>query len=128
MAVIATLRSVSLSASEKELTKRLATVSPAGLVLSSVTAAREGLPLAVGALLESRSAVRVLSLESPMGAAVVQAAEGVACGPDRGTGELLKESNEAGISAGVAAPEGQAADVPAGKPMGVGQQCAAVDS
>ena len=53
LAVMATPRKVSLSSSEKELPKRLATVSPAGLVESSVTAAREGLPLAEGALLES---------------------------------------------------------------------------
>ena len=77
---------------------------------------------------QRRSAVRVFRLKSPVGAAVVQAAEGDACGPDRGAGELLKESNEAGISTGVAAPEGQAADVPAGEQLGVGQQCAAVDS
>ena len=77
---------------------------------------------------QRRSAVRAFRLNSPMGAAVAQAAQGVACGPDRGAGELLKESNEAVISAGVAAPEGQAADAPAGEQVGVGQQCAAVDS
>ena len=53
LAVIAMARRVSLSASEKELPKRLAMVSPAGLVVSSVTAARDGLPLAEGALPES---------------------------------------------------------------------------
>ena len=77
---------------------------------------------------QRRKAVRVFRLKSPMGTAVAQAAEGVARGTDRGTGELLKESNEAGISTGVAAPEGQAADAPASELIGVGQQCAAVDS
>ena len=56
-AVIATPRRVSLSASEKELPKRLATVSPAGLVVSSAVAARVGVPLATGA---SPTAVTVM--------------------------------------------------------------------
>jgi len=49
LAVMATPRSVSLSASEKELLKRLATVSPAGAVSSSVTVVSVGVPLATGA-------------------------------------------------------------------------------
>ena len=62
LAVIATARRVSLSAaSENELPKRLATVSPAGVVVSSAVAARVGVPLAVGA---SPAAVIVMSTVS----------------------------------------------------------------
>ena len=53
LAVMAMPTRVSPSRSENEAPKRLATVSPAGVVVSSVTAAREGLPLATGALLTS---------------------------------------------------------------------------
>ena len=53
LAVMAMPTRVSPSRSENEAPKRLATVSPAGVVLSSVMAAREGLPLATGALLTS---------------------------------------------------------------------------
>ena len=69
---------------------------------------------------QRRKAVRVFRLKSPMGTAVAQAAEGVACGPDRGTGELLDECNEAGISTGGAAPEGNAANAPARKVLWAG--------
>ena len=49
LAVMATPRKVSLSASEKELLKRLPTVSPAWVVVSSVTAVSVGVPPATGA-------------------------------------------------------------------------------
>ena len=63
LAVMAMPRRVSLSAvSEKELLKRLATVSPEGVVASSEMAASDGLPLAVGASLTAvTSKVMVLA-------------------------------------------------------------------
>ena len=48
LAVMAMPRRISLSASENEEPKRLATVSPEGVVASSEMGERDGLPLATG--------------------------------------------------------------------------------
>ena len=72
LAVIATALRVSPSVSKKEPEKRLATLSPAGSVLSSATAASEGLPLAMGASLkavmdvESVIAVSEMAMSPPL--------------------------------------------------------------
>lgn len=57
-----------------------------------------------------------------MGAPVLKASEHAAAAPHAGAGELFPQGNETLISAGLATPQGQGANPPAGKVVSIGRQ------
>ena len=85
LAVMAMPAKVSLSASEKDVPKRLATVSPAGVVASSVIAASVGVPLATGASFTAATVVERLRVAAEISVALplveTSTVEALAAGP-----------------------------------------------